>query len=74
MISSNRPFNEDILNEHNAILVDPENIDEIAEAISLLKRDKELLKEKKDYCIQQATQYSIKDRAKKIMDFIYANV
>lgn len=74
VISSNRPFNEDILNEHNAVLVDPENVDEIAEAISLLKRDEELLKEKKRYCIQHATQYSIKDRANKIMDFIYANV
>lgn len=74
VISSDRPFNADILNENNAILVNPESIDEIAEAISLLKRDKGLLRNKKNYIIQHVTQYSIKDRAKKIMDFIYANV
>ena len=74
VISSKRPFNEDILNEQNAILVNPESVDEIANAISLLKRDKELLKEKKNYIIQHVKQYSLIDRAKRIRDFIYANV
>lgn len=40
IISSNLPFNWDILNEDNSIMIDPLNIDEIANAILQLKNDK----------------------------------
>ena len=74
VISANRPFNADILNEHNSILIDPDSVDEIAKAISILKENRELLKVKKEYTESQAHNYSIKGRAKKIYDFIMMKV
>lgn len=70
VISSNRDFNEGILNENNSILVDPENIDEIANAIKKLKNDKEL-REKLSYRSKEDIEkLDIKYRVKKIYDFI----
>ena len=39
VISSDRPFNEDILSDRNAILVDPESVDEIAGALERMMND-----------------------------------
>lgn len=70
VISSNRPFNDDILNEKNSILVNPENVDEIADAIKRLKNNRSLYDEKKNYTVEHSCQYSIIKRATKIIDFI----
>lgn len=70
VISSNRPFNADILNSENAILVNPESIDEISEAIYMIKNDKELLAKKKEYTKAHSCDYSIKQRAQRIHQFI----
>ena len=74
VISSNRPFNDDILNDRNAILVDPDNEDEVADAIRLLMEDKEKYKILKDYVLYHACDYSLNERAKKIIDFINAQI
>lgn len=70
VISSNRPFNSDILNEANSLLIDPENVNEIAIAINQLKNDKSLYDKLKSYSMEHSHQYSIKERAYKIQDYI----
>lgn len=70
VISANRSFNADILNDQNAILVDPDNVDEIANAIAALRDNKDLLAAKKQYTNIHASDYSINDRAAKIVAFI----
>ena len=39
IISSNLPFNKDILNNDNSILIDPNNIDEIKKSMEILCTD-----------------------------------
>ncbi|WP_081372877.1 glycosyltransferase family 4 protein [Xylanibacter ruminicola] len=70
VISSNRPFNDDILNENNSILIDPDSVDEVAEAILQMKNNKELYAQKKHYAIHHSREYSIVERARKIIAFI----
>lgn len=70
VISSNRPFNDDILNENNSILIDPDSVDEVAEAILQMKNNKELYAQKKHYAIHHSGEYSIVERARKIIAFI----
>lgn len=70
VISSDRPFNDDILNEHNSILVDPENIDDIAMAIKSLMDNKDKYNMLKQYTLAHASEFSIKRRAQRIMEFI----
>lgn len=70
VVSSNRSFNEDILNDNNSIVVDPENIDEIADAIRVMKNNRDLYMSKKAYTMEHSNEYSISIRAKKIIEFI----
>ena len=70
VISANLPFNEDILNEFNSIMVNPDNVEEIADAITTLLDNMELLEKKKKYVVSQSHNYSIVRRAGKIYDFI----
>lgn len=70
VISSNRPFNDDILNENNSVLVNPESVDEIASAIKLLMEDKEKYHTLKQYTNNHAREHSIKERARGILNFI----
>lgn len=70
VISANRQFNADILNDMNSIMIDPDSVDEIAEAIITLKENRELLMAKKMYTVNQAHNFSISERARKIYDFI----
>ena len=74
VISSNRPFNDDILNEGNSIQVDPEDVDAISKAIYTLKSDRELYKCKKEYAVEHSNEYSITERARKISEFIERNI
>lgn len=70
IISSNRSFNNDILDETNAILVDPTNIQEIAEAIKLLKSNEVLRKKMARNSLKKAANLTIERRAIKILDFM----
>lgn len=70
VVSSNRPFNYDILNENNSILVDPEDAESVANAIIRLKTDRNLYMKKREYTLKYSDSYSIRERAKKILDFI----
>lgn len=70
IISSDRSFNWDILNKDNAILVDPDNIDEIGKAIQTLYVDKALREKLGIEAYKTAQGLSIAERAKKIIEFI----
>lgn len=70
VISSEGAFNDDILNENNSIRINPNDVDAIAEAIRKLKENPELRKKMSDYSQSRHEDYSIKGRAKKILDFI----
>ena len=70
VISSEGAFNDDILDEHNSIRVNPNDVDEIANAIKKLKDNPELRKQMSEYSLSRHEEYSIEGRAKKILDFI----
>ena len=70
IISSNLPFNWDILNENNSIMVDPNNVDEIATAIKKLKDDIDLRNAMSSEAVKTASGLTISARAKNIIEFI----
>ena len=70
IISSNLEFNKDILNEKNAILIDPYDINAIAEAISFLAENVDLREKYSRAALESSYEFSISERAKKIFDFI----
>lgn len=70
VISSNLPFNDDILDDSCAIRVNPENIDEIAAAIQKLKDDADLRASLSKGAVAKAMNLSIEKRAKNILSFM----
>lgn len=70
IISSNLPFNWDILNGQNSIMVNPMNIEQIAEAINKLYSDKKLINSMSDASLTTASGLTICKRATKILEFI----
>lgn len=74
IISSNLPFNWDILNENNSIMIDPNNCDEIREAIVKLRDDKELRKRLAKGSIETAKSLTIDQRAEKIETFMIKKI
>lgn len=74
VISSDGPFNDDILDEHNSIRVNPNDVDAIADAIKKLKDNPELRKSMSEYSLSRHEEYSIERRAKRILSFIQRKV
>lgn len=74
VISSDRAFNDDILNEKNSLRVDPENVNAIAGAIQQLKYNKSLYCQLKDKTIKNSGNYSIMTRASKVKEFIESKI
>ncbi|MGE4284941.1 MAG: glycosyltransferase family 4 protein [Clostridia bacterium] len=70
IISSNLSFNKDILDDSNAIFVDPMNVKEIAEAIQFLKNDAGVCKTKGTCSYVKSRDLSITSRAKNILRFL----
>ena len=70
IVSSNLSFNWDVLNNSNSIMIDPNNVDEIAKAIILIKNNKELRESMSKAALKTASELTIDARAKKIIDFI----
>lgn len=70
IISSNRPFNDDILDETCSIRIDPENVDAIANAINHLYHDTNLQQRLSNGALNKAKQLNIKTRAKNIVEFM----
>lgn len=74
VISSEGAFNDDILDEYNSIRINPNDIDAIASAIKRLKDDVMLRKQMSEYSLSRHNEYSIEERAKKILNFINEKV
>lgn len=73
VVSTNAPFNYDILSDQNSIMVDCHNVDVIARAIISL-RDDPLLRQRLGSCaIETAKSLSINNRAERIVGFIKEN-
>lgn len=70
IISSDLPFNDDILDESNSIRIDPMNIDELAESMQNLTNKDEMCDVLSHGSLMRVKSLSIEERAKKIYDFI----
>lgn len=74
IISSNRAFNDDILDEMCSIKIDPEDADAIEDAMIMLQKDVELRKKLAEGALNRGRNLSIQNRAQKILDFMERNI
>jgi teichuronic acid biosynthesis glycosyltransferase TuaC len=74
VISSNLPFNDDILDGNCSIRIDPSNIDDIADAIELLFGDDKLRMHLAEGAAKKAEQLDIVTRARRIVDFMESKI
>jgi len=70
IISSNLPFNWDVLNENNSILIDPTKVDEIRRAIVRMRDDLYARRKLSKGALETAQTLTIDLRARKILHFI----
>ena len=70
IISSNLPFNWDILNPSNSIMVDPNNIEEISDSINKIYEDENLRNNLAQGAILTAESLTIEARVKRILSFM----
>ena len=69
IVSSNRAFNWDILNEKNSIMVEPTDINATCQAIRLLKANPNLRQTMAEVALASARQLTIDLRAARIVNF-----
>lgn len=74
VVSSDLPFNYDVLDESCSILVDPKNKEEIRSAILRIKEDEELKKRLSEGALEKASKFSLKNRIANILDFIQMHI
>ncbi len=70
IISSDLPFNYDFLNKENSILVNPNSINEIKEAIEVIYKNADIRKKLEEKILFDSSEYSIVKRAEKIITFM----
>lgn len=70
IISSDREFNDDILDDECSIRINPESVDEIASAIKTLYDDRELCDKMGVAALEKASSLTIENRAKAFLDFM----
>ena len=70
VISSNLPFNKDVLDNSCSILVDPDNIKEISNALKTLVTDYKLRTDLSYGSLEKSKELTISNRAKSIISFI----
>lgn len=70
VISSDLPFNYDILDSSNSILVNPNDVDEIASAIIKLKNTPDMIARMSESSLEKASNLKLRNRAIKIINFI----
>jgi len=70
IVSSNLPFNWDVLNDSNGILVDPTSINEIAEAIIELRDNTNKRAQKSEGSLKTANSLTIDKRGAGIIKFV----
>lgn len=74
IISSDLPFNDDVLNADNSIRVNPNSVDEIRKAIVRVYEDEQFREHLRKESLKTAKNLEIHNRAKRIEDFLYSNV
>ncbi len=74
IVSSNLPFNWDVLDNDNSIMIDPNDVGAIANAIVKLRDDKELRRKKAIASIEKAKALTIEQRARNIISFITTKI
>ena len=70
IVSSDLPFNYDVLNETNSVLIDPTSVDEIRDAIKQIKNDSDLRQRLSRGALETAEKLTIEARANRIIKFI----
>lgn len=70
VISSDRPFNDDIMTSENSMKIDPTNISQIAQAMEKLYADKELRQKLSQGALETASGLRIENRVRKILAFM----
>ena len=70
VISSDLPFNYDILSKDNAILINPNSIDSISSAINELHKDSSKRLDLSRRIMDSATKFDIRNRIDNILNFI----
>lgn len=70
IISSNLPFNDDILSDENSIRINIQDIDEIEQAIILLKGNPDLRNKMSEAAIRESPRFNIKRRTYNIVEFM----
>lgn len=74
VISSKLPFNDDILDETCSVRIDPSSVEEIKNAIILLKNDEVLRAKLAKGALRKSETLSIEKRAKRVLDFIHTKM
>lgn len=74
VVSSDLPFNYDILNEENSILINPMDVDAIASAIKRIKDNSDLRERLQRGASQIGKQLGIEQRATSILNFISSTI
>ncbi len=70
VVSSNLPFNDDILNDKNSVRINPLDVKQIAEAISNLKNNVQRRDIMHEQALISAQALLLEERAKRIISFI----
>ena len=70
VVSSNRSFNDDLLNTSNSIRIDPNNINEITSALSHIVHNDAVKQSLSNGAKETGKELSIRKRTKKIINFI----
>ena len=74
IISSNLPFNDDILSPDYSIRINPNSIDEIADAIQFLYEHPDRCAQMGSNALSAASQYTIDKRAIRIINYVRENI
>lgn len=67
VVSSDRDFNLDILDTGHAVLINPDSVKEIAEAITFLHENADCRKKMSEYAVKKAACFTLQERARKIL-------
>ncbi len=70
IITSDKPFNYDILDYESAMLVDPMNIDELHNAIENMAQSSEIREKYGNAALKKSAGLDINTRAKRILDYL----
>ena len=74
VVSSNKSFNDEILDDSYSIRINEGSVDEIAEAICLLKEDSELRHRMSVHAAEASAQFRITRRAQAVAGFILEGI